>query len=277
MAALCEASIRSLFCSLLWAASPKRPRGPAKPGRPALSRACPRGSPTTSLPAPAPGVASARGLWSRRCVSCTCRSHLTASWGSGWGGDRLHSPEAWCDSAAVGSQLHVLRRVTCPLGASFPYRSAQCYSGDCSEEKTCRRTNVTTRLRPGERRTSFPPLRLPRSSWSLTGPGAVPVLGVKGGCCRHTPVLSWKLSPYCSEPPEAGPRGLEQEEARDCLTLPLAFDEKRPEKLRTRQRAGSGDSGLAWAPTLGLGWSAAARSLWSHLAPCPPANEGEGA
>ena len=176
------------------------------------------------------------------------RSHLTASWGSGWGGDRLLSPEAWCDSAAVGSRLHVLRRVTCPLGASFPYRSAQCYSGDCSEEKTCCRTNVTTRLRPGERRTSFPPLRLPRSSWSLTGPGAVPVLGVKGGCCRHTPVLSWKLSPYCSEPPKAGPRGLEQEEARDCLTLPLAFDEKRPEKLRTRQRAGSGDSGLATLP-----------------------------
>lgn len=46
----------------------------------------------------------------------------------------------------------------------------------------------------------------------------------------------------------SSPRGLEQEEARDCLTLTLAFDEKRPEKLRMHQRTGSGDSGLATLP-----------------------------
>lgn len=59
----------------------------------------------------------------------------------------------------------------------------------------------------------------------------------------------------------SSPRGLEQEEARDCLTPPLAFDEKRPEKLRARQQTRSRDSGPAELPgrPLGPGWSVGRR------------------
>lgn len=55
----------------------------------------------------------------------------------------------------------------------------------------------------------------------------------------------------------SSPRGLEQEEARDCLTPPLAFDEKSPEKLRMRQQTRLWDSGPAELPgrPLGPGWA----------------------